>query len=821
MNVESLNGFLYYVIFIDDFSRKTWIYFLKKKDEVFGRFKEFKALVENATEKKIKILRSDNGGEFISNPFKDLCKESGIKREFTVSYNPQQNGVAERKNRHITEAAKAMIHDQGLTMNLWAEASRTAVYIQNRSPHQALSNKTPEEAFSGMKPEVSHLRIFGCPVYIHVPKDKRLKLEPSGKKGIFVGYSETSKAFRIYIPGQRQIEVSRDVTFDEMKAFHKSRESLQEIQESEEPAQPISEEHIDDQVEAPDLIDGNNKRKPAWLQNSTEEEERSKIPRRSGRESKRPDRFSSYTALMSKLIDVEPATFEEAISQQVWKDAMVEEYDSIMKNDVWDVVPRPEGKPVVSSKWIYKIKHSADGRIEKYKARFVARGFSQTEGVDYDETFAPVARYSTIRSILALSAMMGWKLHQMDVKTAFLNGKIEEEVYIQQPLGFEIHGKESHVCRLKKALYGLKQAPRAWYSRIDHYLLSLGFTKSEADPNLYQKVEDGKMLILVLYVDDLFLAGDKKQIVQCKKDLTSEFEMKDLGLLHYFLGLEIWQRSDGIFLSQGKYTVDILRKFGMDKSKPMATPMEMNLKKLRESTSDSDLVDPTMYRQLIGSLMYLVNSRPDICFAVNTLSQFMVEPRQAQWVAAKHVLRYLQGTVNYGLRYTSNDSVGLHGYTDSDWAGSAVDRKSTSGCCFSLGSAMISWMSRKQTSVALSTAEAEYIAANMASREAVWLRKLLSGLFDQMLDPTVIYCDNQSCLRLSENPVFHDKSKHIEIKYFYIRDLVRDGAVKLQYVSTDEQVADILTKPLSRMKFVYFREKLGVVENVSLAEREC
>jgi hypothetical protein len=270
---------------------------------------------------------------------------------------------------------------------------------------------------------------------------------------------------------------------------------------------------------------------------------------------------------------------------------------------------------------------------------------------------------------------MGWKLHQMDVKTTFLNGVIEEEVYIEQPQGFVIHGKESHVCRLKKALYGLKQAPRAWYARIDGYLMSLGFTKSEADPNLYYKVEDGCPLILVLYVDDLFLTGDEKLIDGCKRELASEFEMKDLGLMHYFLGLEVWQRSDEIFLSQGKYTVEILKKFGMMDCKSMTTPMTINLKLL--SDKSSDLVDPTMYRQLIGSLMYLVNTRPDICFAVNTLSQHMVEPRQVHWMAAKHMLRYLHGTVGYGLRYVSGGDVKLQGYTDSDWAGSAVDRKST------------------------------------------------------------------------------------------------------------------------------------------------
>jgi hypothetical protein len=364
---------------------------------------------------------------------------------------------------------------------------------------------------------------------------------------------------------------------------------------------------------------------------------------------------------------------------------------------VWEVVPKPKNKDVVSSKWIYKIKHATNESIEKYKARFVARGFSQKEGIDYEETFALVARYTSIRTIIALAAKMKWKLHQMDVKTTFLNGVIEEEVYIEQPQGFEVEDRKTHVCRLKKALYGLKQAPRAWYGRIDSFLMSLGFTKSKVDSNLYFKVMNDEPVVLLLYVDDLFLTGEENLITDCKRKLVAEFEMKDLGPMHYFLGLEVWQSPEKIFLNQGKYAVEILKKFDMLECKSMATPMETNLKLLVDTSSE--LVDATLYRQIIGSLMYLTNTRPDICFVVNTLSQYLVEPRRVHLVAAKHVMRYLKGTLDYGLCYTGDHDFRLYGYTDSDWAGSASDRKSTSGCCFSLGSAMTSWKSRKQSSI--------------------------------------------------------------------------------------------------------------------------
>jgi hypothetical protein len=289
-----------------------------------------------------------------------------------------------------------------------------------------------------------------------------------------------------------------------------------------------------------------------------------------------------------------------------------------MRNEVWEILPKPKEKSVVTSKWVYKIKHATHGSVDKYKEILLARGFSQKEGEDYDKTFAPVERYTSIRTIISLAASMGWNLHQMDVKTTFLNGAIEEEVCIEQPQGFKVHNRDNHVCRLKKSLYGLKQAPRAWYARMDSYLTRLGFSKSHVDPNLYYKVVDNTPVILLLYVYDLFITGEESLIIQCKKDLASEFDMKDLGLMYYYLGLEVWQKHGEVFLEQGKYAIKILQKFGMMDCKSMDTPMNADIRKLK--VPDSNLVDPSLYRQLIGSFMYLVNTQQDICFVVNTLS---------------------------------------------------------------------------------------------------------------------------------------------------------------------------------------------------------
>jgi hypothetical protein len=498
--------------------------------------------------------------------------------------------------------------------------------------------------FTGKKLEVIHLKIFGYPVFIHILKEKRNKMDPSGKKGIFVGYCEVSKAFRIYIPCHHHIEIRRDVTFDEDATFKKLRKiQLEEVYEEEpvaprvaesvrevprfvelvredidSPDEEILEDHDIVEFQEPPQMTISHKRKLAWARELIQYGEKYGVPKGTMRQVKRPNPFSSYTALMCDLIEKEPTYFEESIQKKEWADAMTKEYQSIIKNDVWKIVPRSKSKDVVYSNWIFKIKHVVDGSIEKYKARFFAHGFSQKEGIEYEETFTPVTKYTSIKTIIALAAKMKWKFHQMDVKTTFLNGVIEEEVYIEKPQGFEVEDIKTHVCKLKKALYGLKKDPRAWYGKIDGFLKSLGFTKSKSDSNLYFKVMNDDSVILLLYVDDLFLTGEENLITECKKKLASEFEMKDLGLMHYFLGLEVWQSPERIFLNQGKYAVKILKRFDMLECKSMNTPMEENLKLLVDTLSE--LINVTLYRQIIGMLMYLMNTRPYIYFSVNTLS---------------------------------------------------------------------------------------------------------------------------------------------------------------------------------------------------------
>ncbi|KAL1204544.1 Retrovirus-related Pol polyprotein from transposon RE2 [Cardamine amara subsp. amara] len=504
----------------------------------------------------------------------------------------------------------------------------------------------------------------------------------------------------------------------------------------------------------------------------------------------------------------EPKSYDDACVNKEWRYAMKEEIKMIEKNQTWLLVDRPEKKNIIGVKWIYRIKTDANGNPTKYKARLVARGFSQEYGVDYLETFAPVSRHDTIRAILALAAQMKWKLYQMDVKSAFLNGDLEEEIYVEQPPGFVRKGEEDKVFQLRKALYGLKQAPRAWYGRIDSYFLQCGFQRSMNDAALYVMKKDKDILIVSLYVDDLVITGNSSQLIKkFKEDMKMEFEMTDLGLLNYFLGMEIIQDDQGIFLLQEKYASKLVEKFGMKESKSVSSPLTPNDKKIE---NDEEYDEPSKFRSIVGGLLYLCASRPDLMFASSYLSRYMSAPLMKHYQEAKRVLRYVKGTSHFGVQFTSVENPELYGYSDSDWGGSNEDKKSTSGYVFTLGSAVFCWQSSKQQTVAQSTAEAEYIAVCAAANQAIWLQRLLSDIGFESQEGTSIYCDNKSAIAIGKNPVQHRRTKHIEIKYHFVREAEQKGLIQLKYCQGEVQLADLLTKSLNVSRFEELRKKLGV-----------
>jgi hypothetical protein len=380
------------------------------------------------------------------------------------------------------------------------------------------------------------------------------------------------------------------------------------------------------------------------------------------------------------LMSCQPTSFKEAAKEPHWVQAMNQEIDSIEKNKTWDLVDLPRHKKSIGVKWVYKTKLNEKGQIEKHKARLVAKGFSQQPGIDYGETFSPVARLDTVRTLLAIAAQHKWKVYQMDVKSTFLNGILEEEVYVDQPPGFEVKEKPTKVYRLKKALYGLKQAPRAWYNRIDTYLIKSGFSRSQNEPTLYTKTDQqGKILIVCLYVDDMIYTGNL-ELTSFKHAMQSEFEMTDLGIMKYFLGIEVDQSTKGIFVCQQKYATDIIKRFCMEDCNPTETPIPLGTKLSKQD--EGPTVDSTLYKSLVGSLLYLTTTRPDIMYATNFVSRFMESPKDSHWKMAKRILRYVAGTLNFGLWYTQSDDNHLSGYTDSDFAGNLDDGKAPQDMLF-------------------------------------------------------------------------------------------------------------------------------------------
>ncbi|KAM1701493.1 hypothetical protein ACFXTN_024755 [Malus domestica] len=482
---------------------------------------------------------------------------------------------------------------------------------------------------------------------------------------------------------------------------------------------------------------------------------------------------------------------------------MKEEFVSLQKQGTWELVPPPVDRNVIGSKWVYKIKKDQDGKVSRYKARLVAQGYSQEQGLDYDETFSPVVRHTTVRLVLSLAAMKGWELRQLDVKNAFLHGELQEEVFMKQPQGFQDPQHPNHVCKLLKSLYGLKQAPRAWNAKFTSYLPSLDFQSSHSDPSLFVKVCGTDVVILLLYVDDIIITGSSFSLIQqVIAELSSVFYMKDMGKLTYFLGLQITYKDNGdIFINQSKYVTDLLSKAGMINCRPCSTPSKPHTQLLKDE--GEPLADPTVYRSLVGALQYLTFTRPDIAYAVNYACQFMTTPTEAHFCLVKRILRYLKGTWQCGLTYSAQDNMDLFAYSDADWAADINTRRSTTGYIVFLGSNPVSWQSKKQGSVSRSSTDAEYKALANAAADVAWIRLVLKDLHMFLPSVPLVHCDNLSTLALCSNPVFHTRIKHLDTDFHFVRERVQKGDLQVHYIPTEAQIADVLTKGLHSPLFVH------------------
>lgn len=840
MSEPTWSGARYLLTFTDDFSRKTFGYLLKTKDQVFEKFIEFKILVENQTNLKIKKVRSDNGKEYMSKKFEFFFRKNGILHEKTIPYSPQQNGVAERLNRTIIEKTRTMLQDSGLERRYWGEAVMTAIYLKNRSPTSAIPGAIPEEIWTGRKVDLSNLKVFGCKAFALIPSELRKKLDAKSAPYIMVGYCDDSKGYRLLdLKNPGKIVRSRDVIFlENLNDNVEKQEEMSEPQiipensqiffdhlnvnnDSMEVKDSSEDEHSTGSEYIPSADDNSSSTiSPEESENEVqgEVENRNERPVR-GTRNKIPERLedyelSFYTDLMP--IDDEPETFEECM-QDTFKDkwvlAMKDEYESLVKNQVL-IVDRPTNANVIKCKWVYKVKRDASGNFERFKARVVAKGCNQKYNIDYKETFSPVVRHSTLRLLFAFANEKDMNVDHIDITTAFLNSDLTEKIYMEQPEGFVI-GSKDKVCLLKKSIYGLKQASYHWNKNLHKVLIVNEYIQSKCEPCVYIKRKENSLSIIAVYVDDLFVISnsifEKKCIVE---SLKQNFDAKDLGPVKNCLGMKVTRdRKNGILtLDQSEYIKKTLGRFGMTDAKTVLTPMTPNIK-LTKSKENSNLNEKYPYQQLIGALMYLsVCTRPDISFACSQLSQFSNCFEESHWQEAKRILRYLKGTTNHGLVYKrSNDNLSM--YVDADWGNDVSDRRSYTGYVVRFGDCTVNWESRKQKTVALSSTEAEYLALSDASKETSFIRNFMNELVN--IAPVVtIYNDNQSAIKIIENCYnkFHKRTKHIEIRYHHIRDLKQNGFINVLYMPTEKMDADMLTKPLGKEKHIRFKENLNILD---------
>lgn len=827
MRTATPGGKRYFVTFIDDFSGFTFVNLLTHKSEVEDTTKQFIALCQNTFGRKPKVIRSDRGGEYTGKTITQFLKKSGIRIQLTAAYSPQQNGKAERKNRTLVEMARCMLIDADLPYTFWGEAIATANFIQNRVLTRT-TNTTPYERWNGAKPGIDKFHIFGSKCFVHIPSEKRGKLDDVAIGMIFLGYDENSKAYRCYNKATRKLVISRDVRFSTPRTTdnevsidiepvkHETRtidgDKENACAEEEKHNITVSSENGDESYV--DAIDTEPDVEEENASNEAHNDDTQRNVRVSQRSTKGipPRRLIEEIHITKEVI--EPKTYSDAIScdeAEQWLAAMQDEIESHKTNGTWELVDLPAGKKAIGGKWVFKAKTGADGELQRYKARYVAQGFSQKYGEDYDEVFAPVVLHSTFRTLLSVAAKRKLAVHHLDAKTAFLNGKLTETIYMRQPPGFECEG--SKVCLLKKSIYGLKQAAKSWNDALHEVLEAADFRQSYNDPCLYsKKINDGYCYVIV-YVDDLIVASSTtEQMMQIENIFKPHFRMQNLGPIRHYLGMEVTQDGEGNFeLNQSAYIMKIASDFGLRDAKAARTPMEVCYGK---SDTSQQLDNNTKYRQLIGRLLYLsVNTRPDISASVSILAQRVSNPSNEDWNQLKRVVRYLKSTHQLKLKLSmvQSDKLALFGYADATWADDRFERKSNSGRIIYFNGGTISWACNKQSMVASSSCEAEFISLCEASKEVKWLRQLLVEMHEPIESHTTIYEDNQSCIVLVRDHKFSYKTKHIDTRYKMIRDLVKKGIIDCEYCPTEEMVADLLTKPLSSIKHDYFRSKCNLV----------
>ena len=910
MEVESEQGSRYAMPVTDDFSRFTIVFFLRKKSDAVQFLVEAIKRVESHTGNKVVQIRADNGGEFVSNSAKSIFANLGVTLLTSVPYSPQQNGVAERKNRTLVTCTRATLRTSSMPKHFWQYAMATAAHVINRVPTDANNGKSPFELWNGVVPDISHVRVFGCKAYALKPKKKRSKFSDVSTECVFLGYPFGQKGYLMMDLATKRKFACRSVSFEENEfPFRGAGDNNTDHRPSvlENPSQnegefgfdssddnetrgtqndtvvdqcpshelnfdvPGDDEHrlsqrerapneippnklnIDssnddendcahekqaaeldsngDEIDAAandigsdsvpgdredDSNDGNYLENFVQQERPANENEPVSRPTRNRRPPSRLiDEIDDFRLHIPRhhaftVADMEPISVKEAIMNSGWKAAMDREYDSLIKNHTWDLVPLPPGRNAISGKWIFKEKTDERGNVIRKKARFVARGFSQAAGVDFDETYSPVISHTSLRLMLSISASLDLELYQMDVDTAYLYGELEEELFMEQPDGYEVRDNNGNtmVCRLRKSIYGLKQAGRCWWRNLDSFLRKNGFRACVTEPCLYKRESRSQGLTLIaVYVDDLVVAAPSQDTVKMIESmLSSTYSMKDAVILRFVLGIHVQRDRPRrtISLHQSSYTRSILTRFDMIDSNPVKTPSDPS----HQCVTSSTAVHHYPYRQAVGALMYLMTcTRPDLAYSVSKISRSSHKPTESDVVAVKRVFRYLKGTISLGIRLGGSNPQ-LLAYADADFGSDISNRRSISGNVVFFGDGPVAWCSRRQECVTLSTVESEYVSLCEATKQVIWLRALLQELELTPKHPTIIFEDNRGTISLAEGNALSKRSKHISIKYHFVREVVGSKKVELIHCSSGDMIADIMTKALGPILFLKHRDKI-------------
>lgn len=771
----------YFITFLDDYTHFCTIKLLNGKHETFNAVKEFVNQAEAKWNLKSSIIRCDNGGEYKSNHMMDWCKTKGIQMDFTIPYSPQLNGKAERLNRTIMDKARALIFETIQDKTMWGEAVQVAVFLINRTPTKTVKT-TPYQMWYDKKPNLKYLQIFGISAYA-----KKLghlkKLEERSKKFIFVGYAPNG--YRLFDKENKKIVISRDVIFE--------KHSTSEIKINEPESSTFENKNLEwtkvietdseDESDEEQIMDENQ------TESENEEPEPIEELRRGKRKIKLPEKFNDYAML----------TYNEAITGKdkiKWRQAIEEEKNSLKENKTWTLVNKSEtnNKNILSNKWVFKIKENGS-----YKARLVVRGFEQQKGIDYDETFSPVISSCAIRIIFAIAAERNAKIIKFDIKSAFLYGTLDEEIYMHLPQGYE---DNNQVCKLDKSLYGLKQASMKFNEKFTTFLKTLGMEQLKSERCIF-KTKNGNM-ILAIYVDDGLLIGqDDSEMNIFLEKLKENFKITVTKNPKNFLGIDIKHDETGIMLSQTEKVKQILQNYNMQDCNSTKIPLNNSDTKRSDKTENKKFP----YREVIGSLLYLNNkTRPDLSFSINFASRYMESPTKSDVDNVKHIMRYLKGNENLGIKFTKNcKNCEIIAYSDADFAGDLDTRKSTTGYLVFYNNGLINWTSRKQPIVAMSTMESEFIAAADCTQNLTYIKNFIEEIKCEPVKIT-LKVDNKSAIELAKNGVINKRSKHIDVRYHYIHDKIKDGTLKLEHCSTSDQIADIMTKALDRIKFQKFRD---------------